>query len=94
MRATTKRRPVISKAQLDAGSIHVDRGQRRPKGWVLAHNHILHASMDEVDQIFARMKRRSLRMSAALGLAIGFASAAIAILLATTIGLLMGYVKP
>lgn len=57
-------------------------------------NHILHASMDEVEQIFARMKRRSLRTSAALGLGIGFTGAAIAIYLATTIGLLMGYVRP
>jgi hypothetical protein len=94
METTTKSRPTISKVELDAGLIYVDRGRRRPKGWVLAHNRILHASMDEVEQIFARMKRRSLRISAALGLAIGFASAAIAIHLATTIGLLMGYVRP
>jgi hypothetical protein len=89
--------------QLDAGLIYVDRGQRRPKGWVLAHNHILHAPMDEVElhapmdeveQTFARMKRRSLRISVALGLAIGFTSAVIAIHLVTTIGLLMGYVRP
>jgi hypothetical protein len=93
MEPTTKRRRhTISKAELDAGLIYVDRGRRRPKRWVLAHNHILHASMDEVEQIFARMK--PLRMSAALGLAIGFGSAAIAIYLATTIGLLMGYVSP
>jgi len=88
---SAKFRSVISKAQLDTGLIYVDRGRRPPKGWVLTHNHIAHPSMDEVDQIFARMKRRSLRMSAALGLAIGFASAAIAIHLAITIGLLMGY---
>jgi hypothetical protein len=74
--------------------ISVDRELRRPKRWVLAHNYILRASMDEVEQTFARMKRRSLRMSAALGLAIGFASAAMAIYLATTIGLLMGYLRP
>lgn len=94
METTTTRRPTISKAKLDAGLIYVDRERRRPKRWVLAHNHILHASMDEVEQIFARMKRRSLRMSAALGLAIGFASAATAIYLATTVGLLMGYLRP
>jgi ABC-type dipeptide/oligopeptide/nickel transport system permease subunit len=90
MKTTTKRRPIISKAQSDADFIYVDRGRSLPKGRMLAHNHILHASTDD----FARMKRRSLRMSAALGLAIGFASGAITIHLATTIGLLMGYVRP
>jgi ABC-type dipeptide/oligopeptide/nickel transport system permease subunit len=90
MRATPKRRPTISKAQSDADFIYVDRGRGRPKGWVLAHNHTLHASTDD----FARMKRRSLRMSVALGLAIGFAGGAITIHLATTIGLLLGYLRP
>jgi hypothetical protein len=91
METTTKPRPTVSKPELD---VAVDRARRRLKGWVLAHNHIVHASMDEVEQIVARMKRRSLRMSAALGLAIGFASATIAIYLGTTIRLLMGYVRP
>jgi hypothetical protein len=85
---------TISKAELDAALIYVDCGRRQPEGCGLADNHILHASMDEVEQIFTRTKRRSLRMSAALGLAIGFASSAIAIHLAISIGLLTGYVRP
>ena len=32
----------VSSEELKNGMVYVARGRRRPKGWVLAHNHILH----------------------------------------------------
>lgn len=42
-RAKAKRKAEHLQGEMAAGLLYVARGRRRPKGWALAHNHILHS---------------------------------------------------